>query len=103
MSWENFGKEKVFFPKAGDRDTFKRTNSPEPEAGYPGKFQVRTAQRLISVFKSQLDPIGKYFAANPTESVVTVDWISEDYTRADMSVSKRTVPVIQDKLPAKKK
>lgn len=98
MSWTDFGKEKVYFPKAGDRDTFKRANFPEPEVGYPGKFRVQTAQRLISVFKSQLDPIGKFFAVNPSVNVVTVDWISEEYTKADMSVSKRVVAVIQDKI-----
>ena len=96
-NWEK-SEPRPVFPKVGDKDTFKRANAPEDDKGYAGKMVVRTMQRRISVFKSQLAPVGKYFKDHPHANVCNVNWIGEEHTSPDNKKSTWVVAVIQQQL-----
>lgn len=96
--WNDFSEEAAKFPRVGDHDVFMLKNAPMPDKGYPGKYLVKTASRTISVYLSQITPIGAYFKANPKVTTCNVDWIGEPYKRADGKEGTKVTPVINTKL-----
>jgi hypothetical protein len=88
--WEPYDKTYMPYPAYDEEDIFFRKNAPTKDPNSKmNKLLVKTGDRTVSVFESQIRPIAKYFGEHPDEPAVRVVWVQD---------GDRILPQIQTKL-----